>query len=98
MSNKVSDTLAAAATNFKSSATRQVEQQQISKADALGISPPQLTPDQKEGYRALATLARQDYQEKTEAHAKYQRERAEYERAADDAAWQRILRRRRAAL
>jgi hypothetical protein len=94
MTNK----LAAAANNFRSSASHTVEKPQPSVADALGLNPPALSAEEKAGYRAMATLANQRFQEKLAAHQLYQKERAEYEKTADDAAWQKVLQRRAAAL
>jgi hypothetical protein len=100
MSNRVTDTIAAAAVanNFKSSAVRDVEKQQPSKADVLGLGPPAVSTEQKAGLKAEATLAGNRLQSKLAAQERYRKEQADFAKARDDAIWQQIRERQRAAI
>jgi hypothetical protein len=69
-----------------------------SKAEALAISPPPLTAEQKAGQRAMNLLAAKQLAEKVESQERYESERAEYEAERDAAIWKGIEARRRAAV
>jgi hypothetical protein len=68
------------------------------KADALGIKPPALTPEQREGNHVEAVIASQKRAEKMSAYEVYRAEREAYEKTRDEALWRKIEARRRAAL
>jgi hypothetical protein len=96
--NRVTEKLAAAANNFRSGAVREVEAHQPSKAEAMGLKPPMLSNEAKAGLAAQAALASSRLENKIAAQAAYKQERLDYEKQRDDAIWQQIRERQRAAI
>jgi len=74
------------------------EKRQASTAEALGIKPPALSPEQKAGARVEAAIAGQRFAERLEAQERFNRERADYERERDEAIWKRVEARRKATV
>jgi hypothetical protein len=68
------------------------------KAEALGLKPPKLTAEQAAGSRAENALAGQALAAKIEAWERFKTEKAAAERARDDAIWERVLARQKAAV
>jgi hypothetical protein len=90
MANKVTQ----AVNNFQSKAIRPTPAYEPSKAEAMGLNPPALTDAQLSGYAVLGALAASRTEAQAAAHAKYVKERAEYEAAKDAALYAKILARR----
>jgi hypothetical protein len=84
--------------NFRRNNEHLVEKDQLSRADALGVKPPALNEEQKAGLAAEARIVGGRTQAKIAAHAQYAKEKAEYEKARDNAIWQKIEARRMASL
>jgi hypothetical protein len=69
-----------------------------SKAQALGVPKPLMSAEQKTGALANAQAAARVFQAKIQKQAQFQRERAEFEKAREDALWSKILERQRNAV
>jgi hypothetical protein len=69
-----------------------------SKAQAIGLKPPSLTPEQIAGQRVESLIVSQQTAEKVKALEKFKAEKAAFEKARDDALWAKIDARRRAAI
>jgi hypothetical protein len=74
----------------KNPVTHRQEPPAPTKAEAIGLSPPPLSPEQKAGQRANAFVVAQQQADKLAALEQFKRERAEYEKAREDAIWARV--------
>ena len=68
------------------------------KAESLGITPPNLSDVEMTGERANAQIASRQLTAKVAAQEQYRKERAAYEHARDEALWKRIEARRSMAI
>lgn len=64
----------------------------------MGIRPPALTAEQREGTHVEAVLAGQQLAQKLAAYEAFKREREAFARERDEKLWARIIARQRAAL
>jgi hypothetical protein len=94
MPHKLSDALGRAKNNFQRGDQRIVEEPTISKAEAAGLRPPPLSAEARTGIAVAGTLARNQFEAAAATEERYQREKAEYERARDDFLWSKIQARR----
>jgi hypothetical protein len=74
------------------------EPHQPSRAEAAGINPPPLNEKQKQGLAVEAALAAGRVDAQFELQARYETEKAEYEKARDDAVMKRVEARRNVKL
>jgi hypothetical protein len=90
--------LVTAAGNFARAHIANVDAPQPSKAEVLGIPEPAMSTEQQAGVAVQARLASQKFNATLAAQQRYETEKAEYEKARDDAAWKVIEARRTAAI
>ena len=96
--NRVKAAAEAIGNNFRRADVRNVEPELPSKAEAMGLAEPPLTPEQRAGARVEATLVNKRWLQKIKAHEAYLAEKAKYEQERDAAIWEKVLERRAASL
>jgi hypothetical protein len=86
--------------NFRSEkpVVESVERPAPSRAEAAGLRPPPLTAEQTTGTKVANALASQALDAKIAAYEKFQKEKAEFEKAREDEIWARVTARQRAAI
>jgi hypothetical protein len=94
MPHKVSAVIDRARNNFQRGDQRIVEEPVISKAQAAGLRPPPMSEAHRQGIAVAGRLARNQFEAAVATQERYEREKAEYEKARDDFLWSQIQARR----
>jgi hypothetical protein len=93
MTNKLTSALGRAANNFQRGDVRQVEQQEISVADAMGLREP-ISAEMKAGVKAIGTAEGIKFNGRIATYERWKSEKAAYEKQRDDELWRKIQARR----